>query len=167
MPNQIKPVAGIVTALKFSRLISFVKNRKGCSFSGVPDGEKSVERAFTLLEVIVALAILSIALITLFGAQSGSLSLATKAKFNTTASLLAQMKIAELESGELAIADGQGDFGDDFPGYVWKIEIRDITGNLPGLNAMLQGAMRRVELTIAWENTAYRYKTRYYIKVGD
>ena len=46
-------------------------------------------KGFTLLEVLVAMAILAIAMVTLFGAQSQSLSLATEAKFNTNASLLA------------------------------------------------------------------------------
>ena len=49
---------------------------------------------FTLLEVMVAISILAIALVAVFGSQSQSLSLANEAKFNTTAPFLAQSKMA-------------------------------------------------------------------------
>ncbi len=127
----------------------------------------SDRRAFTLLEVLVALAILAIALTTLFGAQSGSLNLAAEAKFATTASLLAGLKRAELESGRLAPVDAQGDFGKDFPGYTWKMDVRDATGDLSGLPAVVSGDLRRVDLTISWAGQAASFRIRYYIRAKD
>ena len=53
---------------------------------------------FTLLEVMIALAVISIALMALLGSQSQGLSLANESRFNTTASLLAQGKMAEIEA---------------------------------------------------------------------
>ena len=53
---------------------------------------------FTLLEVMVAMAIIAIALTAVLGSQSKSLSLASEAKFSTTVALLAQSKMAEIEA---------------------------------------------------------------------
>jgi general secretion pathway protein I len=50
-------------------------------------------RGFTLLEVMVAIALIAIALTAVLGSQSQSVSLAGEARFNTTATLLAQSKI--------------------------------------------------------------------------
>jgi general secretion pathway protein I len=124
-------------------------------------------KAFTLLEVMVALAILAIALTTLFGAQSNDLSLAAEAKFATNATLLAGVKIAELKSGRLAPVDAQGDFGKDFPGYFWRMEVRDPSANLSGLPSALQGRLRRVDLAISWEKETSKYRIRYYMRSED
>ena len=78
--------------------------------------------AFTLLEVMVAVALLSIALVTLLGNQGQSIRLADESGFYFTSSRLAREKLAELvltgESGYLA----EGDFGEDAPGYFWRTD---------------------------------------------
>jgi general secretion pathway protein I len=125
------------------------------------------QRAFTLLEVMVSLAILAIAMTTLFGAQSQSLSLAKEAKFNTNASLLAAYKLAELESGRLEPADAKGDFGEDFPGYTWKMEVRDAAADRPEWSRILGGSLRRVDLAVSWEGDPSPYTIRYYLRTGD
>jgi general secretion pathway protein I len=53
--------------------------------------------AFTLLEVMVAVAILAIALTAIFSSQAGAIRVATRARFTTTATLLARCKMAEIE----------------------------------------------------------------------
>jgi general secretion pathway protein I len=123
-------------------------------------------QGFTLLEVLVAMAILTIAMVTLFGAQSQSLSLATKAKFDTNASLLAGMKLAELESGRLEPVDADGDFGEDFPGYTWKMEVRDAAADRPEWSRVLGGSLRRIDLTVSWEGDPSLYTIRYYFRTG-
>lgn len=81
---------------------------------------------FTLLEVMIAMAILAIALVTVFQSQSQSLSMGNRAKFLTTASLLAQGKMAEMEAAEAHdLISGSGDFGENYPDYVWKVDVKD------------------------------------------
>ena len=81
---------------------------------------------FTLLEVMIAMAILAISLVAAFRSQSQSVSMASESRFLTTASLLAQGKMAELESMKPQdINNGNGDFGVDFPEYLWRVEIKD------------------------------------------
>jgi general secretion pathway protein I len=79
---------------------------------------------FTLLEVMVAVAIIAIGLTALIGSHSQSISLAEEANFNTTAALLAQKKMAELElAGFGALSYDAGDFGEEFPGYRLEVKV--------------------------------------------
>ena len=89
---------------------------------------------FTLLEVMIAVSLIAIAVVTLFGSQSQSVSLVTVSKFDTMASLLAQRKLTELSLQEFAsINDGEGDFGEDFPGFSWKMQVEELSEKETGL----------------------------------
>ena len=86
---------------------------------------------FTLLEVMIAMAILAMALVAVFQLQSQSISIVGEARFKTTASLLAQHKMADIEAGAtLANQDQKGDFAPDHSEYAWTTRITDtqITG---------------------------------------
>jgi general secretion pathway protein I len=78
---------------------------------------------FTLLEVMVAMAILAIALTSLLGSQSQSLYAADEANFSMVSALLAQEKMAELVVQDGYLTDYSGDFGDRHPGYFWRAEV--------------------------------------------
>jgi general secretion pathway protein I len=81
---------------------------------------------FLLVEVLVAVAILATALVAVFQLQSQSVSMASDARFSTSAALLAQSKMAEAESGKsFSGMNQEGDFGDDYPQYSWRVEISD------------------------------------------
>jgi len=81
---------------------------------------------FTLLEVMIAMAILAIALVAVFQSQSQSISMAGQARFATTASLLAQSKMAEVEMMKPAdINADSGEFGNDFHDYSWKVDVTE------------------------------------------
>jgi len=84
------------------------------------------EKGFTLMEVMVAMAILAIALVSIFQLQSQSISMATDSRFMTTAALLAQSKMVEVEArSSLHNQIEDGDFGADYPQYTWRLEISD------------------------------------------
>lgn len=73
------------------------------------------------------MAILAIALVTVYQSQSQSIAMATDSRFLTTASLLAQSRMAEIsEAGLGNLAAGTGDFGEAFPDYGWRVEIGDV-----------------------------------------
>jgi general secretion pathway protein I len=81
---------------------------------------------FTLLEVLIAMAILAIALVGVFQLQSQSISMSSDSRFMTTAALLAQSKMVEAEtSTTLTNRTEDGDFGADYPQYSWHLEITD------------------------------------------
>jgi general secretion pathway protein I len=94
---------------------------------------------FTLMEVMIAMAILAIALVTIFQSQSQSVSMSGHSRFLTTASLLAQGKMAEVEMLSMKdVKSESGDFGDSFPDYVWRVDIKDTELE----------AVKKVELTV-------------------
>jgi len=100
---------------------------------------RNQQDGFTLLEVMIAMAILAIALMAVLQMQSQSISMATEARFTTTASLLAQSKMAEVESGAfLTNRIENGDFGPDYPRYGWNLKVADT--RIPGF--------KRVEMTV-------------------
>ena len=117
-------------------------------------------KGFTLLEVMVAVGIIAIALVAVFNSQSQSLSLASEAKFSTTAPLLAQKKMAEMET--LAPDDlfsGSGEF-DDFPGYIWKLNVEQPSFESP---ENVSDHLKQLDLTISWgENEQYTYSLSMY-----
>lgn len=79
---------------------------------------------FSLIEVIVAVAILSLALVGLAHGISLALSSSKEAELQTTASMYAAGVIEELRA-EGGIADGQtqGDCGEELPLYRWNANI--------------------------------------------
>jgi general secretion pathway protein I len=121
-------------------------------------------QGFTLLEVMIAVAILAIALTALFGSQSRSLSLATETSFNTMAPLLAAAKMAELEAEVVALADDEGEFGDDFIGYTWQLTVEDAA--LTSLKALadLERPLQRATLSVKWGETKFDYTLVRYVR---
>ena len=87
---------------------------------------QSRHSGFTLLEVMIAMAMLAIVLVTAFQSQSQSISMASESRFETTAPLLAQSKMAEIEAMKMSdVNAGEGDFGEKFPDYAWRVEVND------------------------------------------
>lgn len=100
---------------------------------------KKTARGFTLMEVMIAMAILAIALVTIFQSQSQSISMTGNSRFLTTASLLAQGKMAEIEMLDMKdVRTDSGDFGDGFPGYSWRVEVKDTDFDV----------VKKIELTV-------------------
>jgi general secretion pathway protein I len=118
--------------------------------------------AFTLLEVMIAVSIIAIALVALFGSQSRSLSHATEAHFNIVAPMLASGKLAELEAADTAPNNDDGDFGDEFPGYSWKVETDRASFDSPEALAKLENPLQKIELTVLWSETKFSYTLTYY-----
>ena len=116
---------------------------------------------FTLLEVMIAVAVMAVSLAAVLGLQSRSLTLAAESRFHTTGTLLAQGKMAEMEVADLQdLLSDSGDFGEVFPGYAWRLTVQD--AGLPGLEKV-KGRLKRIDLEITCgEGELYRYDLRLY-----
>lgn len=99
---------------------------------------------------MIAIAILAIALTTLFGSQAQSVSLAATIKFNTQAPFLARLKLAEFSTTADRPATDRGDFGDDFPGFHWQLESEDVTLEKSKIVNKLADSLQRLSLTVTW-----------------
>lgn len=92
------------------------------------DGIKKRHNAkgFTLMEIMVAMAILAIALVSVFQLQSQTISMAVDSRFMTTAALLAQSKMVDMETAsDLSNKTDAGVFGPDYPQYTWRTVVSD------------------------------------------
>ncbi len=96
----------------------------------------SRSKGFTLIEVMIAVAILAITLVTVYRSHSQSIAMVSSSRFLTTASFLAQARMARIDAADpREVASGQGSFGEEFPGYFWEVEVGDVE-DLPLLKKM-------------------------------
>lgn len=86
-------------------------------------GQRSelVSRGFTLLEVMVAVAILGLVLVSLLGLRNRSLQDVLLAQRITTATMLAERQMADTLSGALLPREEEGEFEEEeFKEFTWK-----------------------------------------------
>lgn len=94
-------------------------------------------RGFTLLEVMVALAIMAGVVITLLGAVNYHLGVIANERDSITMTLLARAKMTEIEKSP---AKGEGSFAPSNPDLKWKAELLPAT--LPGLQKLVVRVQR-------------------------
>ena len=108
------------------RCVCGISDRHIAWLRGIMYKIDSQKKGFTLLEVMIAMAILAIALVAVFQSQSQSVSMAGETRFLTRVPLLAQGKMAEVERmSRQELGNASGDFGEDFPDYQWRVELKD------------------------------------------
>jgi general secretion pathway protein I len=78
------------------------------------------DAGLTLVELLVAAVLLATGLAGVMMALSTSISTQAVSERMVTACLLAQEKMAELESTPLETGSESGDFGEDYPDYRWS-----------------------------------------------
>lgn len=118
-------------------------------------------KGFTLLEVMVSVALVAIALTTLLASQSQSVSFANSAKFETMAALLAQSKMSEIAMKEAEELSGDsGDFGDDYPGYAWEATVSDIS--IEGVDN-ISDYLKQIDLAVTWGVFSYNLRLYHYV----
>jgi general secretion pathway protein I len=119
-------------------------------------------KGFTLLEVLVALAILAIALVSIFKLQGQTLRMSAKARFLTVAPQLAQAKLAAIETQNFEdITDGSGAFSGDQSDYNWTVDVEEIPSDL---TADRNYHLMRIDVTITQtDGDSYQLRTyRFY-----
>jgi len=115
---------------------------------------------FTLLEVMVALAIIATVLISVYKLHTQSLALALETRFNGIAPFLAQQKLAELAIEGVDLQENEsGDFGEDFPGFHWRMVMDKMES---GFKEKADVGFVRIDLTVFNSDNEYRYNLRTY-----
>jgi len=139
----------------------------------------SASFGFTLIEVLIAMFILSGALIVLANSWSGSLLAVRKSRHINNVALLLKRKITEYEikynnnPGEAPEEEG-GDFGSDYKNYRWKMKTKKI--EMPdmaaGLASRKQG-VTEIELILLQqlkdfiERSVKEMKISVFLKMGE
>ena len=134
-------------------------------FKRAPNGVNRPPAGFTLLEVMVAMSIMAIVLVSVYRMHSQTLTMNTANRFYTQAPLLAQSKLAQLEAGGSEIITGDsGDFGKEFPGYSWNVSVEDVSSEALGEVA---SDLKRIDLMVSFNNNEYTYNVRAYRLMRD
>jgi hypothetical protein len=111
--------------------------------------------AFTLLEVMIALTIFFLAIVTILGSVSRSLGAARslQQKFPDISALAADLMLTnKVEEGT-----GGGDFGDLFPGYRWTGYTNQIaTNGLFQIDFVIRSVRGRQ--SVEWTNSIYLWR---------
>jgi len=95
-------------------------------------------RGFTLIEMMIALTILALVVAAVSHSLSQSLAMAHRIKKETTLSLLAQSKMAEIEAAKEISGSDRGNFSGNFSQYAWQVIVRE--SGIPTL--------KKVEVTV-------------------
>ena len=99
---------------------------------------------FTLIEIIVTLAILSLGLPVLLQSFSNAANAQKNAEDKTTSLYLLKTRMAQIEiQGYPDIGQEDGDFGENSP-YRWRSEVYDVESD------EFEEGLRAVTLTITW-----------------
>jgi len=117
-------------------------------------------RGFTLLEIMVAVAMMAIVLVSVYKLHAQTISMNIGARFYTIAPLLAQRTVSEIKAlpdrRRITAAD---DFGNEFPGYSRQVRIDDIATEIFG---SADRDLKKIEVTISFNRNEYVYTLRTY-----
>ncbi len=119
---------------------------------------------FTLLEVLVALAIIAIVFVSVLRLQGQTISMDDSFRFYAMAPLLAQAKMSEVSSDPSAFVGGDsGDFSDNAPGFSWKAEASEVKLTGPE-NGTLD--MKKAVVTVIRKADGLKYTLTQYLTDG-
>ena len=108
---------------------------------GTSSALRARRRAFTFVEVLATLMLLSIVLPSVMSGISLCLSTADFAKREAQASALCHGKLMEMAAqGDLQHAAQAGDFGADWPDFNWTAEVSDFSGT----------TLKSLDVTVSW-----------------
>jgi type II secretion system protein I len=86
---------------------------------------QAADRGFTLLEVLVSLAIIATVLVSIIRLQGQTISMNETVRFYSLAPFLAQARVAQIRmEPDSFMGEDSGDFGRDFSGYTWQSRVR-------------------------------------------
>jgi general secretion pathway protein I len=115
-----------------------------------PERARATAHGFTLLEVVVALAIAGLALVGLFRAGSGGVLAVDAAGRADEAIQRAQSQLAQF-GRSFAITPGDSE-GDDGGGYRWRVHARPLAAWQVGSGAQAATiTLFEVEVAISWQ----------------
>ena len=112
-------------------------------------------RGFTLLEIMIALAILGSSLVVLLTSIFHSVEMYRVARDTVIAGFLAQEKFTELRTARSGVGIGDARDGpfEKFPGYRWSYRVEKVT--MEPLVPVVPG-LRRIEVVVTWDSRPVR-----------
>jgi general secretion pathway protein I len=123
------------------------------------------KRGFTLLEIMVALAMIAIVLVAVYRMQAQTISMNIIGRFQTIAPFLAQQVMADIETTPAdELFDGSGDFGASFPNLTWSVTVEEFVSETFG---EIGKDFRRINVTITSTSDKQTYNLLTYRLVRE
>ena len=131
------------------------------NFKILPKPSAGFSKGFTLLEVMVSVAIIAIVLVSILRLQGQTISMNETIRFYTIAPLLADSKISEINLNPSNFElSSSGDFGDEYPGYTWKVQIEEMKIDViesPELT------LKKIDVFISLNNGELKFSLRHFL----
>jgi len=141
-------------------------DNKTNNVTGRTDAGRKRMRAFTFVEVIIALAIVSISLLTLLRLHIISISMVDKGQITTQAVLLANEKIAEMvAAGYPETGTNSGSMEKNGLTLNWQTEVTEL--RLPQLDKVNIDGLRKILVDITWKQGLSRKQLQMSTYVAD
>jgi general secretion pathway protein I len=118
---------------------------------------------FTLLEVMVSVAVIAIVLVSIIRLQGQTILMNESTRFYSTAPFLAQSQLAEVLSDPANAGSSTGDFDKEHPGYSWKIDIEPVNIDV------IEGAkleLKKADVVIEFNEGQLKYSLRQYFNTN-
>ncbi len=128
-------------------------------------------RGFTLLEVLVAMVLLAMVLVTLLQLHAGTIHLAGAGKFKGMIPLLAGRQLAFLTASQDPPYDRSGDFGPGYEGLEWTCTFEDSAFEEPlTLSEQQSARLKKIQFDIYSPKTGRSHTIitwRYLVETDD
>jgi len=137
-----------------------------CHMTTARNSSGKQARGFTLLEVLVAMVIMAVTLVTLLLMQSGTIRLAGAGRFTGMIPILAESVLADQPADTSGFIRSSGDFGPEFENLEWTCTSKEITWDAPvDLSDQQLNRLNKIEITISapgsgrsWSMISWRYQ---------
>ncbi len=115
---------------------------------------------FTLLEIMVAISIIAIVLVSVYGMHTQTISMNFISRFQTTAPMLAKQVLTKIETKPIDdLVDDSGDFGKEFSDYKWQVSVKEVESEALGEIAK---DLKQIEVTVSFNEDEDVYNIRLY-----
>ena len=130
----------------------------------LPDKDRDSSAGFTLLELMVAIAVLAIALVALLSSQSRTMFVADSNDFAATSAQLGSRQFAEILSGDFRSTSPSDNFMPPHEHYFWEVTFGAAPLDRTVLTNEVLGYLQRIDLYVGDERrnqsaviTRYRF----------
>ncbi len=115
---------------------------------------------FTLLEIMVAISIIAIVLVSVYGMHAQTIRMNFISRFQTTAPMLAKEVLTKIETKPIDdLVDDSGDFGKEFSDYKWQVSVKEVESEALGEVAK---DLKQIEVTVSLNEDEDVYNIRLY-----
>lgn len=129
---------------------TMLTSRGGTLIRNSQDARRKTQNAFTFIEVLIALSVVSIALLAMLRLHLLTIRIADQARVTSQAIFLAQEKIAQtLAQGYPKAETSSGTVADNGVSLDWQVEVTDL--RLPELGVAGSDGLRKILVAVSWK----------------